>query len=100
MRQNDERVLEMWEGHEPQLCEYALVLVGNWERRKLVGSYRTEFERHMEWATSGDFNMAKPDWFGDEQVHLSHKAALIRMEPTFYAALFPGVDPAMQMVWP
>lgn len=100
MRQTDERVLEMWETYEPQLCEYALVLVAEWERRNMLGSYREQFERHLEWATSGDFVMQKPEWFGDPTLHMSHKAALIRMEPDFYAPLFPGVDQNMQMVWP
>jgi hypothetical protein len=41
-----------------------------------------------------------PDWIGDERVHVSHQAALVRKDPAFYGALFPDVDPELPYFWP
>jgi hypothetical protein len=43
---------------------------------------------------------ALPEWIGDERVHRSHQAALVRKDPEFYGALFPDADPAMPYFWP
>lgn len=41
-----------------------------------------------------------PDWIGDERVHASHQAALVRKDPAFYGALFPDADPGLPYFWP
>lgn len=43
---------------------------------------------------------ALPGWIGDERVHVSHQAALVRKDPAFYGALFPDVDPELPYFWP
>ena len=43
---------------------------------------------------------ALPSWIGDERVHASHRAALVRKDPEFYGALFPGADPELPYFWP
>jgi hypothetical protein len=43
---------------------------------------------------------ALPAWIGDERVHASHRAALVRKDPAFYGELFPDADPEMPYVWP
>jgi hypothetical protein len=43
---------------------------------------------------------ALPEWIGDERVHVSHQAALVRKDPAFYGALFPDVDPELPYFWP
>ena len=41
-----------------------------------------------------------PEWIGDERVHASHRAALVRKDPDFYGALFPDADPELPYFWP
>lgn len=41
-----------------------------------------------------------PPWLGDERLHRSHQAALVRKDSAFYAALFPNVDPELPYFWP
>lgn len=41
-----------------------------------------------------------PGWFGLEELHLSHRSALVRKDPGFYAPLFPGVPADLEYVWP
>jgi hypothetical protein len=43
---------------------------------------------------------ALPAWIGDERVHASHRAALVRKDPAHYRALFPDADPALPYFWP
>ena len=43
---------------------------------------------------------ALPDWIGDERVHSSHRAALVRKDPEYYAAVFPDADPELPYFWP
>jgi hypothetical protein len=41
-----------------------------------------------------------PAWLGDERVHASHQAALVRKNPEHYGPLFPDADPALPYFWP
>jgi Pyrimidine dimer DNA glycosylase len=41
-----------------------------------------------------------PEWIGDERVHASHRAALVRKDPEFYGELFPDADPELPYLWP
>jgi hypothetical protein len=41
-----------------------------------------------------------PEWIGDERVHVSHQAALVRKDPAFYGSLFPEADPELPYFWP
>ena len=43
---------------------------------------------------------ALPEWIGDERVHASHRAALVRKDPAYYGALFPDADPELPYFWP
>ena len=41
-----------------------------------------------------------PEWIGDDRVHASHQAALVRKDPAFYGELFPDADPELPYYWP
>lgn len=43
---------------------------------------------------------AMPTWLGDERVHLSHQANLVRKDPDYYRIYFPSVDETMPYYWP
>lgn len=90
----------MWEGYEMQLLEYGLEACDEWASRK--GKRDRLYEplmKHLDWATSETSKMEKPPWFGDVNLHLSHQAALVRLDPTYYRSSFL-VDPERKLVWP
>jgi hypothetical protein len=101
--------VKMWRGHEEALAAYGLTIVAEWTARgradtcaativadlRLAGlspAPRTQ----AELAASGDL----PSWLGDAAFHASHRAALLRKDPQFYAGRFPGTDPELLYVWP
>lgn len=98
----NEPAMMAWAGHEPQLALYGLILVEEALSRhmKFRMDRKTEqFEWHLSTATSGEFNMALPHWFGDQRIHNSHKSELLRCNRRHYQKYF-SVDPSLPIVWP
>ena len=57
-----------------------------------VGALRSQ----AELASAG----ALPPWLGDEDIHLSHRSALVRKDPDHYRPFFPDVPDDLPYVWP
>jgi hypothetical protein len=93
-------VWSMWKGFELQLCEYGLTCCDEWQqRRSKRDPMYDKIEFHMECATTEDADGSKPNWFGDVDFHLSHQAALVRLDPKHYASYF-RVDTDRELEWP
>jgi hypothetical protein len=100
--------VRMWEGHVEALGTYGAVICEEWVRRGYADTCAatmgadlalggvTSLRSQPELARAG----LLPAWLGDEQVHASHRAALVRKDPEHYAGRFPGVDPDQPYVWP
>ena len=103
--------VRMWRGHLEALGRYGLACCEAWQERgyadTCAASISTELERagvsrireQEDLAAAG----ALPAWWGDEDFHRSHRSALVRKDPDFYAPLFPGalaVEPDLPYVWP
>ena len=41
-----------------------------------------------------------PEWLGNPDFHLSHRAKLLRKEPKFYKTVFPDADLDLDYIWP
>jgi hypothetical protein len=41
-----------------------------------------------------------PPWLGREELHLSHRSALVRKDPDFYRPRIGDVPPDLPYVWP
>jgi hypothetical protein len=80
----------MWRGYEPQLCEYGIVMCEEWISR----------EWHLDMATSGEYTLDKPPWFGDKAFHLSHQSNLLRKMPEHYRPFFGDVPDDLPYIWP
>lgn len=103
----DHPVIEMWRGYEPQLCEYGMVMCEEYQTRnrtragKIVNTRVTDLiSWHLDCATSGEFTLSKPPWFGDVQLHLSHQSNLVRENPDHYWKFFSGVPNDLPVIWP
>jgi len=95
-----DRLVNMWRGHEPQLCEYGLVIAEEYQRRMATDNkILNDLDWHLDCATSGEFSMDKPKWFGDIDFHNAHKSALLRTNPAFYRDKF-DVSRTLEMIWP
>lgn len=93
--------VKMWRGYEPQLAEYGLAVCEEWVKRGyLDNKCGLKIAWHLECATSGDFTMNKPPWFGNIDFHLSHQSNLLRKDPEHYGKYFPGVPDDLPYVWP
>jgi hypothetical protein len=97
---DDHPITEMWEGHVLQLVTFGLVCCDVYSQIKGDRDPLVEqFMYHMDCANTEEADMTKPSWFGDVEVHLSHRAELLRMRPKYYSAYFMP-DQVRHMVWP
>lgn len=103
--------VRMWTGYEEALVRYGLEICRVWtaagRRDTCAASLLADFtgstrrpggavRTRDELAAAGDL----PPWLGDAAFHRSHRSALLRKDPDFYGALFPGVPDDLPYVWP
>jgi hypothetical protein len=101
--------VRMWIGYEEALARYGLEICRHWcelgradtcaatltaDLRAATGVERPRDQEGL--AEAGEL----PPWLGDPPFHLSHRSALARKDPGFYAPLFPGVPRDLPYVWP
>jgi hypothetical protein len=99
----------MWRGHEEALGSYALTVCREWCRRSFADTcastilddlaaagVRTPPRGQDELRRAG----ALPPWLGDDAFHRSHRSALLRKDPTWYAERFGDVPDDLAYVWP
>lgn len=80
-----------WRGSEPSLALYHNVCLREWLRR---GYAHTENE-----IACGD-SPAPPPWLGREEIHASHRAALLAKDPTHYRQFGWLETPSVDYIWP
>ncbi|TDE38695.1 MSMEG_6728 family protein [Actinomadura sp. 6K520] len=99
----------MWTGYEEALVRYGLEVCRHWcdlghgdtcagtllaDLEGATGVRRPRDQGRL--AVAGEL----PPWLGDAGFHLSHRSALVRKDPGFYGALFPGTPDDLPYVWP
>lgn len=91
----------MWRGHERALCDYALALVQEMERRgrwkpEVVERWRTYYQaERLKYPDTG-----LPTWVGNPEFHAAHRSNLLRKLPEHYAQ-FGWTEPDnLEYVWP
>lgn len=94
----------MWTEHVPQLCAYGLAMCDEVvNRRDIVLSAMThsaeeKINWHFNCATSGQYTLLTPFWFGLPILHESHQAELIRRDKK-YDSVFETSD-KVPLYWP
>jgi hypothetical protein len=83
--------VKMWRGFEPALAKYGNVMILEWKNRG--------YNNTMEYFHCHE-DCPLPPWFGDEKIHSSHRANLIRKDPEFYCKFGWEEDPIEGYVWP
>ena len=95
-------VVRMWRGFTPALVAYGLACVDEWQGRGHADSTRPMI---AEFAPGADRRVLErlgqlPPWLGDERLHVSHQAALLRKDPAFYRPVFGDVEEPTDYWWP
>ena len=82
--------VQMWIGYEAALIEYGNVIILEWEAR--------DYRNNMPLMDPGE--VVLPPWLGDERVHSSHRANLLRKDPEWYGRFGWSEEPAKGYFWP
>lgn len=83
-------VTKMWRGYEAALQTYQNYTISEWIKRGYKNNM--QFENILIEA-----NM--PKWFGDDRLHRSHRANLLRKDWNYYSRFF-NEDPELPYFWP
>jgi hypothetical protein len=98
----------MWKGYEEALGRYGITCCDVWTELgfgdtcaatisvDLASAGVTGIRTERELVSAG----AMPPWLGDENLHRSHRSALIGKDPAFYRERFPDVPTGLPYVWP
>lgn len=98
----------MWKGYEEALGRYGLTCCEVWVERGFRDTCAATISADLAVAGVGAIRTqsdlagadALPPWLGDQAVLLSHQSALVRKDPGFYQAQFPGVPADLPYIWP
>ncbi len=95
----------MWRGHRPALMAYQDAVCDEWEARGFADTCRAKTLADLDRVAadgaayrSGRYE--PPSWLGMTDFHLAHRSNLLRKDPEYYGARFPGVAPDLEYVWP
>lgn len=86
---------KMWRGYENGLIAYGVAICSEWISR---GYKDTCLEKIQAFGKADE--MALPPWWGDEKVHSSHRANLLRKLPEHYGQFGWKENPDMPYFWP
>lgn len=95
----------MWRGYEAALGCYGVTICQEWCRRGHADTCETKIRDELREIGAPVVNCnrlarkALPPWLGDERVHASHRASLLRKDPDWYGERFTD-DPELPYFWP
>ena len=81
----------MWRGYEPALRQYMRAIILEWIARG--------YKNNMDIPEPEDYEL--PPWWGREEIHASHRSALLEKDFEFYYGKWSWEDePKIDYVWP
>lgn len=86
---------KMWAENINGLIAYGIAMCEQW---KSLGYKDTCLEKMLSYGYPDKRDL--PRWWGDESVHSSHRANLMRKMPEHYSQFGWTEDPSMPYVWP
>jgi hypothetical protein len=98
--------VRMWRGHADALVAYTLEVCAEWERR---GHRDTVAPKVRAIATTAGLSIphgsvsdavTRPEWWGSEALHQSHRSNLLRKDEEYYREYFPETPPDLPYHWP
>lgn len=89
---------KMWRGYEQALANY--LFHGYLELRRRGKDYTGRpWQIELEEASRG-FDIEYPPWLGDERLHSTHRANLLRKDPVWYGKYGWTEEPTEGYWWP
>lgn len=88
--------VKMWSKHRWWLLLYGAASCEAWRERGYKDSLLAKFLDELEKNPIDEY----PPWLGDERVHRSHRANLIRKDPVYYGSLGWSEEPQTGYYWP
>jgi hypothetical protein len=94
----------MWRGFTEALVGYGAAVCDEWVNRGRADAVRPTLLEFTGGRVTAPADLrrdgALPPWLGAEEVHLSHRSALVRKDPAHYRRFFPDVPDDLPYVWP
>lgn len=93
--------VNMWRGYEHSLCNYAIAICQEWQRRGFEDSLLREFRECRSNLRGGwQLFMPRPHWVGDARVHASHRSNLLRKDAQHYGKFGWRESADLPYFWP
>lgn len=80
----------MWRGYEPALRLYLQCAINEWTSRGYNNNMKTDATEEC----------VMPPWLGDDRIHASHRANLLRKDSAHYGSFGWSEDPSLPYIWP
>ena len=99
---------KMWRGYEEALGAYGVAICQEWCARGFADTCDVKIRQDLADAgvetVRSQVELAGlgllPPWLGDEALHRSHRAALLRKDPDWYGPRFPDAPDDADYLWP
>lgn len=89
---------KMWEGYEASLFDYGCAICYEW---KLRGYRDTVYDKLLDLLVKiPNDHYRHPLWLGDERLHSSHRASLLKKFPVWYSKFGWNEIPEIRYYWP
>ena len=100
--------VRMWAGYPEAVAAYGIAVCEEWVGRGRADTCLATITADLALAglpsprTQQELAHADglPSWLGDQRLHASHQASLVRKDPQHYRPLFPDVDSEVPYYWP
>lgn len=94
--------VKMWRGYEVGLLRYQKAVCDEWVGRGHADTCLDKTTRLVEYVMGPvDLESAEmPPWYGDPELHLSHRSNLVRKAEEFYLKEFGPTPGDLEYVWP
>lgn len=91
-----------WRPWTDALVRYTLEMSHEWHRRygRVHGAWTNLVQIDLKGRVPAANRTVLPPWLGDEQLHASHRAALLAKDPAHYRQFGWTEQPAIAYVWP
>lgn len=93
--------VRMWRGHERALCLYSIAVCTEWRRRGFRDSLLPQFlALYSSFVAEHRGPRPMPWWWGNENLHASHRSNLLRKDRGYYARFGWGERDDIPYYWP
>jgi len=90
--------VKMWQGYEPALILYSVIVCAEWRARGFKDSLLPQFLDN--YVRRGRLKISFPYWFGFDELHASHRSNLLRKNYEHYSQ-FGWTEPNnLPYYWP